>query len=283
MNRGVVAGQAIIYGFWLWACNMWSRRSLTGTCNADVSLTSYGRRVRSVWLTIESIGRGRERPRRLILWLEDEATVAKPPVKLRRLMRRGLEIKHCEDFGPHKKYYPYVLESVLDRPLVTADDDMIYPPNWLSKLVAAHHEGQVTAYRARIRLDGPYATWPLCTTDQASDRVFATGVSGVAYPPEVLKALRLRGDDFTRICPNADDFWLHFAAQSAGVPVRQVDCLPSDWWPQIRLTGSGLWSANLTRGQNDAISVATAAAWADRAQGGTQLKVAPNESETGHR
>ena len=48
----------------------------------------------------------------------------------------------------------------------------------------------------------------MCTTTEASESVFATGVSGVAYPPELLGALRDRGDVFAQVCPRADDYWL---------------------------------------------------------------------------
>ncbi|BBY80086.1 hypothetical protein MPUL_12440 [Mycolicibacterium pulveris] len=261
VKRGVVAVQVGFYVLWLRGINLFSLRRVTGDCDVDVSLTTYGNRVRSVWSTVESIGRGTVRPRRIILWIEDPSIVANPPAPLRRLRRRGLEIKQCDDFGPHKKYYPYLLEGEPTRTLVTADDDMYYPRRWLENLLAAHRDGEVTAYRARLRTDGPYASWPACTTDKPSDRVFATGVSGVAYPSSLLSALRARGDSFMDICPRADDFWLHFAALATGLTIRQVANFPADWWPQLRLAGTGLWPENLKEGGNDAIAAQTARAW----------------------
>lgn len=261
VRRCVRLLQVNLYQQYLYIRNTFSRSSVLGHCNADVSLTSYGKRVQSAWITIETIGRGIGRPRRLILWLEDESLVLNPPRKLARLQRRGLEIKHCRDFGPHKKYYPYLLEGEPIRTLVTADDDMFYPRFWLVDLLEAHREDEVTAYRARIRTKGGYLTWPMCTTDQASDRIFATGVSGVAYPPRLLIALRARGDEFMHVCPRADDFWLHFAARSCSIPVRQVGSLHADWWPQRRVSRAGLWQGNAHGGDNDSISAAVAQAW----------------------
>lgn len=188
--------------------NQRSVESVVGTGAANVSLTSYGKRIATVWQTIETIGAGIVKPRRLILWLDDREACLHPPAPLERLQARGLEIRHCRDYGPHKKYFPYVNEVLPDEPdrtLVTADDDVYYPPTWLAELLVAHRPGEVTAFRARVRSDGPYRTWPMCTTTEASETVFATGVSGVAYPPELLGVLRDRGDAFAHVCPRADD------------------------------------------------------------------------------
>lgn len=261
LKRAVVALQIVVLTVWLHLLNLWSRRPVTGTSDVDVSLTTFGDRTRSVWLTLETIARGTTRPRRLILWLDDDSVVQNPPKRLRRLRIRGLEIKRCEDYGPHKKYYPYLLECQPLRTLVTADDDVYYPRSWLTELLRAHRKDEVTAYRARIRTEEPYALWPLCATKDASSRVFATGVSGVAYPPRLLAALRDRGDQFVTVCPRADDFWLHFAAVASDTPIRQVRSLPADWWPHLRLAGTGLWPGNLTGGENDAIVAGTKKVW----------------------
>jgi hypothetical protein len=257
---GVVQVQIWVYSLWLRALNIWSRQPVTGDCDVDVSLTSFGPRIRSVWKTLETIGRGVERPRRIVLWLDDEAVAQKPPASLRRLVRRGLEIKQCADYGPHKKYFPYVMEKPPERTLVTADDDVFYPREWLARLVSAHRPGEVTAYRARIRTDGPYETWPICATSEPSRRVFATGVSGVAYPPQLLAVLRERGDDFLAVCPRADDYWLHFAAAASGIPVRQVSDLAAYFWP-LRIVPAGLCIQNQKNGANDAVFEPTQRAW----------------------
>lgn len=245
------------------AANWWSRTPIVGDGDANVSLTSYGTRISKVWKTIETIGAGSVKPRRLILWLDDLSVVADPPASLRRLQVRGLEIRACHDYGPHKKYFPYVNEVLLDEPdvtLVTADDDVYYPSTWLSELLAAHRPNEVTAFRTRIRSDGPYCTWPVSTTTDASDKVFATGVSGVAYPPELLHTLRDRGDEFVHICPRADDYWLHYAAAATGVLVRQVRETGVLWWEMpIEANRRGLWDPSGKA--NDAIAQRVEHAW----------------------
>lgn len=243
--------------------NRYSRVGVVGNADANVSLTSYGRRISTVWQAIETIGAGGVKPRRLILWLDDTAALADLPPSLKRLQARGLEIRSCADYGPHKKYFPYVNEIWPLEPartLVTADDDVLYPANWLNDLLRVHDPNQVTAFRARIRHDGPYRTWPMCTTTAASDKVFATGTSGVAYPPAVLRALRNRGDEFTRVCPRADDFWLHYATLASGLQVRQVRQTAALWWSVPTALNRGLWDG--TGSANDAIASQTRQFWA---------------------
>lgn len=242
--------------------NLRSADPIVGSGDANVSMTSYGKRIASVWKTIETIGLGTVKPRRVILWLDDGAAVADPPASLRRLQARGLEIRRCRDYGPHKKYFPYVnavLPNEPERTLVTADDDVYYPPSWLAELLAAHRPHEVTAFRARIRSDAPYGSWPLCRTSEPSEHVFATGVSGVAYPPELLHTLKAHGDAFTKVCPRADDYWLHYAAVATGIPIRQVRDVAAYWWEVVLASNRGLWDGEGCA--NDAVAQQAQRAW----------------------
>jgi len=194
-----------------------------------VSLTSYGNRVETVHLVIESIARGRLLPSRLILWLDQEALVHHLPETLMRLDRRGLEVRLSENYGPHTKYYPY-LESCRDfrLPLVTADDDILYPVYWLERLAQANAERPdlINCFRARVialqaRGLAPYEDWHMCHSTEPTIRHLATGVSGVIYSPEFLAILKRAGPAFKSCCPKADDLWLHVQALRSGYQVRQ--------------------------------------------------------------
>jgi hypothetical protein len=195
-----------------------------------VSLTSYGKRVDTVHLAIESIARGSLLPSRLILWLDDETLFLHLPVGVNRLKQRGLEVRLSKNYGPHTKYYPYLeINETFDRPLVTADDDVLYPRYWLGRLQQAFQERAdvINCYRARVVvLQGQglahYADWHMCESMQASFRHIATGVAGIIYPPQILAALKKAGNAFERCCPKADDIWLHAQALRAGYKVRQI-------------------------------------------------------------
>jgi hypothetical protein len=195
-----------------------------------VSLTSYGKRIDTAYLAIESIATGSLLPSELILWLDDEARYKSLPLELERLAQRGLTVRLCENYGPHKKYFPYV-DSNKDFtvPLVTADDDVLYPSDWLSTLTAAFERNPhvVSGYRARVMfLQGdriaPYMEWELCGTTTPSWRHVLNGVSGAIYPPQLLAALKNAGSEFEKCCPKADDVWLHANAVRAGFRVQQI-------------------------------------------------------------
>lgn len=242
--------------------NLLSRKPLTGVANCDVSLTTHGHRIHLVHHSIESIGRGKSRPQRIVLWIDDAALYNNLPTPLRRLQKRGLEIKLTKNYGPHTKYYPYVKKRIVpgQTPLVTADDDILYPRHWLKCLLDRHHNDpkSVWCYRAhRLSFaDGrllPYSDWTRVTSDHASYRNFATGVSGVIYPPSLLDALERAGELFQEAAPRADDIWLHAMAVRSGHRVRQVGSRSVDFDIVRGTWAGGLVGDNTTGGNDDQI------------------------------
>lgn len=254
VKSGVQAGR-------LWLRNVVSRQPVTGQVPVTVSLTSYGPRLRSVALAIESMAAGTSRPARLTLWLDNDVELpnGKMPKSLLRLQRRGLEICTTPNVGPHGKYYGYVTSLPSHTvPLVTADDDIMYPRRWLASLYEAHlrHPLDVHCHWAKhmTTTDGkidPYHEWPVATDTAARQGNFALGVSGVIYPPNMLNELALRGSEFTKTCPKADDIWLHWTAMQAGISVRQTGNI-AHHFPLIPGTqGESLLHSNVANGGND--------------------------------
>jgi hypothetical protein len=239
--------------------NRRSRESVTGDTEVIVSLTTYGQRLQTVAYTIESIAAGELRPRRCMLWLDDEKAFANRPESLRRLEARGLEVQLTENLGPHTKYYP-ALPTAAETgwPLVTADDDIIYPRSWLAALYRAHlaHPEEVHCHWASLvpvtgDTIGSYATWPRCRDTTASIDHFALGVSGVLYPPRMVEELMRRGKDFLNSSPKADDIWLHWVALQIGVPVRQVTDTPRHFPLVPGSQEVSLLAGNVAGGGND--------------------------------
>lgn len=244
----------------------WWRTKLVAPGGPVVSLTSFGARIGSVHLAIASIGRGSVRPSRLQLWLDDAELVASPPPALARLVRRGLEIRHCDDLGPHKKYLPYA-RSISEHtvPMVTADDDVLYPRRWLETLVADHlrHPDTILAHRVnRITVrDGtiaPYVEWGRATDLRDTPRNYAVGVKGVLFPPMMLDALRERGDAFLAVAPRSSDTWLHHVSLREGVST--LPCLALDGRGFVPIRGGArspaLMDVNVDRGRNDRVRAA---------------------------
>jgi hypothetical protein len=248
--------------FRLWWINRSSSAAITSPGGPVVSLTTYGRRSRTVYLAIESIGKGCVRPSRIILWLDDRAIFDNPPAAIRRLVERGLEVKLCENYGPHKKYYPYLQSlSTIEAPLVTADDDALYPRDWLKGLMEAFQQfsNVINCYRAHTMIlshEGisKYEGWKPVRSTRPSVCHVATGVSGVVYPPTFLRTLKEAGNAFVDCCPRADDLWLHVQALRAGFKIRQVH--PQALLP-LSIPGAesiGLWKYNVSGGNDKQIA-----------------------------
>jgi hypothetical protein len=175
------------------------------------------------------------------------------------LQKRGLEVLLCKNYGPHTKYYPY-LESLheYEVPLVTADDDVIYPKDWLMRLVDAYHQfpDVVNCHTARaIAMTddgiGRYESWQHAGSTDQSVSHFALGVGGVLYPPRLQERLKGEGEAFLNCCPKADDVWLHVQALRAGYKIRQI--APIAFQP-VNIPGTqsnALHHKNLAGGEND--------------------------------
>jgi hypothetical protein len=210
--------------------NRWSQQSVIQPLGPVLSMTSHADRLELVYYALESIARGVRKPARMLLWLTDPESCNHPPATLQRLRSRGLEIRHAEDLGPHTKYYPYIeREPELTVPLVTADDDMLYPRDWLELLVTAHASNTLAVHCFRAHRIGfrdgrlaPYNDWAPCEDRQPSHFNFITGVSGVIYPPAYLDYLKAQGQAFRQVCPYGDDIWLSVNALRGGFKVAQV-------------------------------------------------------------
>jgi hypothetical protein len=212
------------------ARNRLSRKPVLGT-GPVVSLTTFGARTATVHRSIESIGRGSLRPARLVLVLAAKDAERGIPAGLRRLQRRGLEITIVEkDIASYKKFYPLVSSDSPPATLVTADDDVCYPPDWLADLAAAAAADPQHVYCHRAWWMGldkeaftPYRTWLWAPAGVASHRVQLTGAGGVLYPPSAVQALRAAGDGFTTTAPRADDLWIAHVLLRAGIRTVRLE------------------------------------------------------------
>ena len=208
--------------------NRFSTASVTGDALVVVSVTSMPSRLKHVGLALESIAAGSVRPMSMTLWLDDDSLRGPLPYRLRRLQKRGLSVRRSEDWGPHKKYYPHIVAAECPRvPLVTADDDVMYPSWWLQVLMTAYEKDRRFVYGTRAKrlsvksgVVAPYATWKVVDAGGPSFKTMLTGVGGILYPPQLQAALRRSGKAFLDSCPRTDDLWIHAHAVQVGMPMR---------------------------------------------------------------
>lgn len=194
-----------------------------------VSLTTYGKRLFEVYLTIESIFQQTLKPNRIILWLQRDLESVNLPITLRLQQRRGLEIRYCDDIRSYKKLIP-TLELCPDATIITVDDDVLYKYDMIENLINEHYKypNIILANRVRrIKLINnlrfaPYNEWDYISDGEISPMNVQIGVGGVLYPAHSLNMLVMDKEKFLRECPSTDDLWFKVMALINGVQVKRI-------------------------------------------------------------
>ena len=227
-----------------------------------VSLTSYGKKLQQVYLTIESLLNQTVKPNRIILWLDKNnyASSKSIPSTLISQRNRGLEIRLCEDLRSYKKLVP-ALETFPEAIVITVDDDMIYPLDFIEGLYRAYQNdpGKVYFYRGHYMLfdksgaPRPYSEWVLHGAEGCSIFNVPTGVSGILYSPHCYHEDMLAKDLFLRLCPYADDIWFKVMTYMKGTLCEKIDVFnyEKSFVPLDVDNQTSLQMINVVKGGND--------------------------------
>lgn len=227
-----------------------------------VSLTSIPERINYVYLVVECLLSQTLKPDYLILWLSkenglDDNTL---PFKLKRLKKRGLEIRYSEDLGPYRKLIP-TLKEFPDSIIVTADDDMCYPPDWLRELYESYESNPeyIHCHRAHeIIKDGngklkKYIEWDQLSPGKTgpSKYLFPTTGGGILFPPNSLHSEVLNKDVFMDLCPLSDDIWVKAMSLMKGTLIKKVNPYYEKNLIIRETQDMKLWKNNVRQGEND--------------------------------
>jgi len=183
-----------------------------------VSITSFQQRMYDIHFALYSLLNQSLKPNGVVLWLGEKEFPNKEddlPQSVLSLKNNGLTIKWCKDIGPYTKLIP-ALKEFPDDIIVTADDDIYYPRNWLELLYNAYlKEPQyIHCHRAhRITFDeykniNKYSQWTAEVSNvDLSFCNFITGSGGILYPPKSFYKDVLNEQLFLKLSPTADDIW----------------------------------------------------------------------------
>jgi Glycosyl transferase family 2 len=243
----------------LFALSKISKFEPNDSSNLIICLTSFPARINSVWITIESILQQEYKPWKIVLVLaETEFPMRSLPKSLIAQQQRGIDILWTpRNTRSYKKLLP-VRELYPHSYIITFDDDVIYEPWRVSKLVAASQEfpDAVIGYRGwEISVSDdqiePYTNWKPADRSTPHNKVFLTGVGGIFYPPNVLdKSLLLDIDTALRLAPTGDDIWFWAVATVSRTPIiclgfsKHLLINPNDYQ-------NALSTLNVTGGKND--------------------------------
>lgn len=239
-----------------------SSQGVDGESRIIVSLTTYPARISSVWITVASLLQQTRKPCKVLLWLaEEQFPDRKVPKSLKRLEKRGLEIRFCDDLKPHKKYY-YTLKEYPKHYIITADDDILYPENHIERLWQGHvkyPDAIVCHWSHWIKFDEQgnfisYDDWPDNGEGMPAYATLAVGCNGILYPPGALPAETFHRQRIMGDALYTDDLWLKCMEILNGW--KTVNCNETIliYFNLISTINSGLWKTNTgSRSNNDKI------------------------------
>ncbi|WP_217596264.1 glycosyltransferase family A protein [Cohnella sp. GbtcB17] len=226
-----------------------------------VSLTSFPPRMKTIWMVLESLLRQTRKPDKIILWLASTQfpSITDVDLRVRRMQKRGLEIRFCEDLKSHKKYF-YAMQEFSNDIIITADDDLFYPENMVEELMLKHAEypESIACYRAhKITFNNgkinKYIDWSYGSKNFSGPDhlLMATNGGGALYPPKSLNQEVFNIEAIKELCPDADDIWLKCMSYLNGTKTVKVHAVFSEMFSTLSSSTSGLAKSNVIEGKND--------------------------------
>ena len=227
-----------------------------------VSLTSFPPRFTKIHLTLKSLLLQTDKPDKIIVYLGADSSRGQFTKEMVDLEKYGIEyrIDSERNLKSHKKYF-YAMQEFADDIIVTADDDVYYPSNWLSGFLKSYKKfpNAVSARRVHLMKKNRkelalYNYWE----DQCrrvklpSFSLIATGCSGILYPPHCFKPETFDEATFKELCFDADDIWLKCMEVLNDVPVVWVKNWEVDLLDVADSTKGALSSLNVDYRKNDA-------------------------------
>jgi hypothetical protein len=207
----------------------------------------------------------------VVLWLAHDDLAAVPET-VSDLQQFGLEIRQCDELRSFKKLIPSI-KVFPDAYIVTADDDLYYPPDWLEILVSGVDGSSKAivcrrAVRPLLTDDGslaPYNDWEWDVGDErarepCTDLVVESG-AGALFPPHSLHPMITDKSLFLEVCPDGDDLWYSFCARKAGSYCKKA--------------GGSLWLTSWEASQNSSL-------WERNADGGNDRMIKALQARFGN-
>lgn len=187
-----------------------------------ISLTSYPKRFSKLELCIKSLCLQKVKPNRIILWLGSDSSETDYKALEEKYAKYDVEIRwdNEKNLFSHKKYY-YAMQEFPEDIIVTADDDLIYPSDWLESLISTSKKYPECICARRVHeikwksddLPDNYINWPgeVKAVEPSHDLLATTG-AGTLFPPNCFSSECFNSKVFMEYARTADDIWLKIMA-----------------------------------------------------------------------
>lgn len=168
-------------------------------------------------------------PDHVVLWVSDEYELTDLPYSVTKFIKNGLDVHFVKDIGSFTKIL-YALKEFNDCIVVTADENIFYPKDWLSKLylsyiscpddIQAHSVALVTEDNGKI---ASVKSWKkFAGMEGASYKYFPLETGGVLYPPNCFIREVSREDIYDKKLNASWDLWSWGIAVVSGRKTRLV-------------------------------------------------------------
>ena len=228
-----------------------------------VSMTSYRGRIDWVYIPISSILLGSLKPNVVVLYLSREefpGELSDMPKELIQLQSHGLTIEFVEgNLRSHKKYR-YAFELFPNKKIITIDDDIIYPFDFLQRITSLNNElpknSSVSCLGMRMKRNAdvflPYSQWDYVLTNEVGENLLLMGGYGCLYnkPTEMLQFYKEK--EAMELFSTGDDIYLYYLGRKAGITNYVFGEEYSRIFPVIPwVQNTNLFEVNIGEGKND--------------------------------
>ena len=207
--------------------------------HVHVSMTSISQRMDTIARTVFSLIEQDYDNYSVSLYLSrepyllDKGIVGSLPEALQALEDafENFSIRFTQIIGPYRKIIPKLAEEWGTRRLIaTADDDTVYPADWLSRMVEHYQSYQcVICYRGHTiafidEKFAPYRQWMVNkTTENPSLHIVPTGKDGILYDTDFFHPRVIDFNMAMTLVPTTDDLWLKWHTAAMRVPCFSIN------------------------------------------------------------
>jgi hypothetical protein len=139
-----------------------------------------------------------------------------------------LEIRFVEDKGCYNKIIQ-ALKEFSNSIIITAEDDIIYPKDWIKKLYHSYitnpqdiHLNSALEVNIKASDFASFAEWKTVKKESAEFKNFILTEGGALFPPKCFAKEVLREDIYKTKSPESVDIWLWFMALVSNRRIRVV-------------------------------------------------------------
>jgi glycosyltransferase involved in cell wall biosynthesis len=207
--------------------------------NLIISLTTISSRIREATNTIKCLlNQNTKKNYEVHLYLSQEPYLLDEgfqniPDEINDLLNEysHFHVKWTLNTGPYRKLLPALADAWAcraDRIIITCDDDVDYPNDFLEIITEAHQKNNcITAFRGyTIQADNdkilPYTTWQISKIEQKSLRNVPTGKDGILYRASYFDEGVFNLTNIYAICPTTDDLWFKWHTAIKNIPVEFI-------------------------------------------------------------